>query len=326
MEKRGFVLRMKDHVPEALEKNHLIIGWGTAKGLLNPELEWEEFREIISKEYYPNAENLRPAGNAGGHMWLFIRVMVVGDLVVVPYGSEFYVGKVDGDAFYDENVDEDWAYRRTVKWLNDKRPIPRAFARSALVSRMKTQGTCADATDLVEEIEDCLEIEKSDTKPSFVTDLKNRLIKETLDELRSGRMDDYGFERLIATVLRGLGAIVEPEIVPRSKDKGIDIYATFLVAGTFRQVVGIQAKHFQPKPPVGADVVRQLIRGIENGREPVTLGMVITSGEFSPEAAAEAERYAQGGGISIELVDGEQFAGLIVEHGLDKVMGKREKQ
>ena len=318
MEKNGFILRMKDHVPEALEKDHLIIGWGTAKGLHAPELEWEGFREIIRAAYYADAENLRGAGNAGGHMWRFIRDMQVGDLVVVPDGSEFYVGEVAGRVFYDENVDEDWAYRRPVKWRKDKLPIPRKFAKSALVSRMKTQGTSAYATDLVKEIEDCLE--KSDTKPSFETDLKSRLIKETLYELRSGRMDDYGFEQLIATVLRGLGAVVEPKIVPRSKDKGIDIYATFLVAGAFRQVVGVQAKHFQPEPPVGADVVCQLTRGIEEGPERVTLGMVITSGNFSPEAVTEAERYVEDKGIPIELVDGEQFAGLIVEHGLDKVM------
>ena len=43
--------------------------------------------------------------------------------------------------------------------------------------------------------------------------------------------------------------------------------------------------------------------------------MVVTSGTFSPEA--EAKRYEDYGGIPIELIDGEQFAGLIVEHGLD---------
>ena len=86
--------------------------------------------------------------------------------------------------------------------------------------------------------------------------------------------------------------------MPRSEDKGIDIYATVLVAGAFRQVVGVQAKHFQPKPPVGADVVCQLTRGIEEGPERVTLGMVVTSGNFSPEAEAEAKRYEKRTGVS----------------------------
>ena len=318
MAKNGFVLRiapsMEDRVSEALENDHLIIGWAEAEGLLDPQLEWEEFRKIINDVYYADAENLRRAGNAGGHMWRFIRDMKIGDLVVVPHGSEFYVGEVAGPAFYDKNkVDEDSAYRRPVKWLNDKIAIPRAIAKSALVSRMKARGTSADATDLVKEIEGCLTAKRGAT---FETDLQSRLAKVTLDELRSGRMENFGFERLIETVLRRLGA-VDTKIVSRREDKGIDIYATFLVAGAFRQFVGIQAKHFQPDPPVGADVVRQLTRGIEEGPEKVTLGMVITSGGFSPEAVAEAKRYEEGKGIQIELVDGEQFAGLIVEHGLE---------
>lgn len=320
MVKKGFVLRiapgMVDRVSEALQKDHLIIGWGRAQGLLDPELDWDQFREIIRKECYPDSVNLRKAGNAAGHMWRFIRDMDIGDLVVVPSGSEFYVAVVKGAAFYDETKTvEDSPYRRPVEWLNSKTPIPRAIAKSALVSRMKTQGTCANATDLVPQIEECLTIAASGAEPSFEKDLQSRLVKETLDEMRSGRMDSFGFERLIETVLRGLGA-VETKVVPRREDKGIDIYATFLVAGAFRQVVGVQAKHFQPEPPVNSEVVHQLIRGIEEGQERVTLGMVITSGAFSDDAAAEAEAYGEEKGIPIELVDGEQFAKLIVEHGL----------
>ena len=153
--------------PRRWKSDHLIIGWAEAEGLLDLELEWEGFREIIRKACYTDAENLRGAGNAGGHMWCFIRAMKTGDLVVVPHGSEFYVGEVTGPAFYDESkVSEDSAYRRPVKWLHGKRAIPRAWAKSALLSRM-----------------------------------------------------------------------------------------------------GIQAKHFQPEPLVGADVVRQLTHGIEEGPE-----------------------------------------------------------
>ena len=56
MAKNGFVLRIapggEDHVSEALESDHLIIGWAEAEGLLDLELEWEGFREII-REAYP---------------------------------------------------------------------------------------------------------------------------------------------------------------------------------------------------------------------------------------------------------------------------------
>ena len=326
--RQAFVLRIApggdDCVEEALEKNHLIIGWAYARGLLNEMLEWDEFREIIRRKYYAKDDNLRRVGNASGHLWRFIREMTEGDLVVVPYGSEFYLGKVTGPAFFDESkVGNDSAYRRPVEWLNSKEPIPRKYAKSALVSRMKTQGTCADATDLLEQIKDCVEIAKNDDTPSFENDLEGILTEKSLEELRSGRMEERSFEKLIEKVLRGLGA-VKTRIVPRSEDVGIDIYATFLVAGIFRQVVGVQAKHFQPDPPVSADVVAQLIRGIEEGGEEVTLGMVITSGTFSVEATDKAEQYRKQKGIPIELVDGEQFAKLIVEHGLGVMRVDRE--
>jgi len=317
-EKNAFVLRIApsgiDHMQEALKSNQLIIGWAKANGLLDLNLKWEQFRNIISTTYYCEEENLRRAGAAAGHMWRFIREMNNEDIVVVPYGSGFYVASISGPATYDElKVEEDTAYRRSVQWLNKGEPIPRSLAKSALISRMKIQGTCAYATDLLAEIKECLEISKSGKKPTFQSDLQKRLIKETLDELRSGRMDSFGFERFIHDVLCKLGAD-ESRIVPRSQDKGADIVATFHIASAFRQVLAVQAKHWQPNPPVGKDVVEQLIKGIE--AESADLGMVITTGSVSNEATTASEKYYEDKGIKIELVDGEQFAKLIVEHGI----------
>ena len=315
---QAFILRItpsgNDRLPVALEDDQIIIGWAYAEGLLDQTLDWEHFREIVRAEYYSEQPNLRRAGAAAGQMWRFIRDMKGGDLVVVPHWSDFYVAKITGPAFYDgSNAEDDTAYRRPVIWLNDKRAIPRSIARSALISRMKIQQTTADATDLLDEIMDCLNVAKSGARPSFDSDLQARLVRETLDELRSGRMESYGFERLIETVLLGLGA-KSTRIVPRSEDKGADIVATFRVAGVFSQVVAVQAKHWQPEPPVDKTVVEQLIRGIE--AEQAGLGMVITSGTIGEDATEKANQYNEEKGIPIELVDGEQFAKLIVEHGI----------
>lgn len=318
MTKHAFVLRIAprgvDRVGEALDADQLIIGWSRAHELMNAELPWEQFREIIRSKYYANEPNLRKAGNAAGHMWRFVREMTPGDFVVVPHGCNFYVAEVKGPATHSlENTDDDTAFRRSVIWLNDKRPIPRSAAKSALISRMKTQGTCAYANDLIEDIEDAIQLASGARPPTFETDLQNRLVREALAEIRSGRMDSFGVERLIQTVLLGLGA-EDSRIVPRSQDKGADVVATFRVAGAFRQAVAVQAKHWQPAPPVGANVVEQLIRGIE--AESADLGMVITSGTISDEASDAADKYFEDKGIKIELIDGEQFSKLIVEHGI----------
>jgi predicted Mrr-cat superfamily restriction endonuclease len=124
-EKQAFVLRIShemDAFPEALQNNQLIIGWAYAEGLLEPTIEWKQFREIISTAYYSEEPNLRRAGAAGGHMWRLIQDMKVGDLVVVPHWSDFYIAEVTGPAFYASKKDEDTAYRRPVMWLNNKNP------------------------------------------------------------------------------------------------------------------------------------------------------------------------------------------------------------
>jgi restriction endonuclease Mrr len=192
-------------------------------------------------------------------------------------------------------------------------PLARKLARSALLARMKTQGTTADASDLLDEIQACLDLAARGEAPTFQRDLQTRLIRETLSELCSGRIDNFGFENLIEALLLRLGA-EKTHIVPRNADKGADIVATFRVAGVFYQKIAVQAKHWMPNPPVEPDVVAQLIRGIE--AEEATLGMIVTTGTISQSATDAAERYFEEKGIRIELVDGEQFAKLIVEHGV----------
>lgn len=299
---------------EALASAQLIIGWAEARGLTDTNLKWVDFREIVRRTYYADEATLRRAGAAAGHLWRFIRDMKAGDLVVVPYGSNFFVAEVAGPATYDSaKVADDSAYRRAVRWLNGAKPIARQLARSALLSRMKTQSTCADATDLLDEIRKCLVLAEGGQTPTFQTDLQARLIREVLTELHSGRIDNRGFERIIQSVLLGLGA-QEVRILPRNQDKGADLLATFRVAGTFKQLVAVQAKHWQPKPPVSGEVVEQLIRGIE--AESANLGMVVTSGSISEAAVEAAGKYSEETGIRIELIDGEQFAKLMVESGI----------
>jgi len=263
-ERQAFVLRIApngiDRVALALGENVAIIGW-CAPALMDPSLDWKAFREIVRTKFYSKDDNLRRAGAAAGHMWRFIREMKVGDLLVTPHGSGFYVGRIAGPAFHlPEKVKEDTAYRRRVEWLNGKRPIPRETARAALQSRTKVQGTSADATDLLSEIMECLGDAERKENRTFAEDLKARLAKEALEEMRSGR---------------------------------------------------------QPEPPVGPEVVQQLIQGIE--AESANLGMVVTSGTISEEATAAAELFFDQKGIRIELVDGPQLAALIVERGLRAV-------
>jgi predicted Mrr-cat superfamily restriction endonuclease len=304
-----------DWVPEALATDEITIGWAHASELADPGLDYRRFREVLKTTYHPTDSGYQRAGAAAGMLWLFLREMGVGDFVVVPHaGQRFFVGAVRGDAVYKpENVVDDTAFRRPVTWLNDKEPIARRIARAGLQSRMKIRQTCADASDLIAEIEEALAATNADRPPTFGVDLRARLIDQATAEMRSGRMDSYGFENLVATLLRSLGA-AEVRVVGRSQDLGVDIVATFTLANTFPVRIGVQAKHFRPDPPVGPGVVDQLVAGME--AEEITLGWVATSGSFSPDAVTRKEQLEEQRGISIELVDGDQLGAMLVEGGL----------
>jgi predicted Mrr-cat superfamily restriction endonuclease len=316
----AFILRMahaRDRLPEGIADRMIVSGWARARGL-HKALDWGEFRSIIKAAYHADESGFRRAGAAAGHAWNFVHEMVAGSWVVVPRSGEFYVAQVSGDVSYDESkTSDDSAYRRSVVWLNEGRGIPRRLARAALQSRMKVQGSTAVAADLVRDIAECVELAgvPADQRPSFGSELRAKLVGQTLDELRSGRIDSYGFERVIAALLRATGG-QSVRVVPRSVDKGADVLATFTVAGALRLRVAVQAKHFGTRAPVGRDVVQQLLDGME--AEQADLGIVATSGVFSEDAADFVAELIEAG-TRVELVDGEQLAAMIVDCGLGTV-------
>lgn len=317
LNRKAFVLRVNpsrvDRMQEALESKEIIIGWSKARGLTGKGLSGERFWQIVYDTYYKRGGS-RKCGAAVGSLWRFIRDMNEGDWVVVPHGGEFYIAEVSGEAYHDESkVSDDTAHRRPVNWLNNGRAIPRSYARAALQSRMKARQTCVAARDLLEEIQEVLRTVERKERPTFEDDLRQRLIEETRKEICSGRLDSFGFERLVKTLLQSLGA-TEVQIIPRKSDRGVDILADFSVAKTFNFRLAVQAKHFKPEPPVGAGVVEQLVRGMDV--EDAQSGWVITSGNFSEGAKRRAEELQEKRGLRIELVDGEQLAALIVEAGL----------
>ncbi len=178
---------------------------------------------------------------------------------------------------------------------------------------MKARQTCVEATDLIDEIQDALEAAQSDEQPSFDSDLRQKLVQDTLEEMRTGRQDSFGFEKLVKSVLQSLGG-ENVTIVPRSKDQGADITALFTVADTFSFTVAAQAKHYRETPEVPPKDVEQLRDGMD--AEGATLGWLVTSGTFSEETEELKNEIEDETGYEIQLVDGEQLAALIVDGGL----------
>ena len=314
--KNAFVMRIKTlgaTVQDALEDNELILGWSYAHGLIGAESDQETVKRHLAERDTRLQTSKRALGSASGNVHRFLNEMAAGDLVVVPDGPAFLVGRVASDPFDRPEAEAiDGRIRRKIEWLT-KEAIPRSHARSRLVSRMRSRQTVTRAGDLIDEIEYALKAHGEGREPTFTGELRVRLVEQTLSELRDGRMDEREFERLLADLLVALGAS-EVEIVERRSDVGVDVKGKFLIAGQFETAVGIQAKYFRPYPPVGSDVVEQLASGMQE--EGIDLGIVATSGTISPAAEEKASEIENERNARIVFLDGEAIAALLVEQGV----------
>jgi predicted Mrr-cat superfamily restriction endonuclease len=314
----------------SLRQNVIVNGWSGVPGLIE-EKDYGAFREILRKVWYPREKSLRKAGYAAGTMWRFINDMNVGDWVVIPFwGGVFYLAEITGSAYYDKSPaakKADSSYRRQVRWLNNKKPIERRFARSKLISRMKIQGTSADAADLIEEIFGALQLASKKQGTAVATDfdelfaeqLRLKMVEAVLDQMRHGHIDNIKFEQLVQRILLSNGA-TDARIVPKLHDKGVDVLATFLVGGVSQVKVGVQVKHH-----IGETQnvwIDQLIKGME--AENLSLGWFVTSGMFQKDADDYLEKKLAGSALQVFLVDGEQLAGMIIDSGLENLAAAKK--
>lgn len=316
---KAFVLRIRpsgrDRLPEALEEDELIMGWSRCQGLLEPDLPWSEFRQIIHDSHYSDDVDYRRSGRTTGEMWRFLREMEAGALVVVPHGPRFYVAEVTGPARRDDDrVRDDAAFRRPVRWLNAKKPIPRSQAPAGLYARMKIRGTSARASEFVQEILDVLERQRKGAKVTFESDLHSTLVNATVDRLRRGFVNERAFERLLKTVLEQMDASRVRVVEGRQDDLGADVLATFHLGSTTEITLAVQAKFYSPDPPVSAKWVDQLRDGML--AEGADIGWLATTGTFSEEAEARRDELLENDGIRIDFVDAEDLAAMIVDNGV----------
>ena len=305
----------------SLPKSVIVNGWSRAGNLIPlGNADWGKFRERIKKSCYPKDKNYVRAGLGAASVWKFLWEMKNGDWIVVPHqGGVFYLAEVAGAAYWDGSktaIECDSCFRRPVVWLNSGCPIARNMAKSGLRSRMKTQQTTASALDLIAEIADALKLAflegrtatKGTSKLLFVDSLRRTLSEATLKEILSGHMDERGFEQLIQRVLCGMGA-VECVIIPRRKDAGVDIRASFALGPTQIEI-GVQAKYHRSKTE--AHWLDHFAAGLR--KEGISIGWFITSGELSDDFDEYAMKLSEKHGCQIHAIGGADFAALVVDH------------
>ena len=146
-----------DRVPEAVKDGELFVGWSRAPELLRAGLSREDFKRILGS-CYPEYSG-RQASTHAASMWLFIREMHPGDLVVIPEKRKdyFFIAEVTGDAYHDpEKVAEGTAFRRGARWLNGRQPVPKHSASDRLRKALSWRRACMPASELLPDIQAAL--------------------------------------------------------------------------------------------------------------------------------------------------------------------------
>jgi HJR/Mrr/RecB family endonuclease len=178
---------------------------------------------------------------------------------------------------------------------------------------MKTQQTSAYAHDLLAEIRAVLEGAEAGVEANFADQLTQILADAALLQMREGLMNERKFEKLVALMLERLGATTT--ITPRSRDVGDDVVATFKAIGI--TVVAQVKYHKSPQWETGPEAVDQVLSGID--KVSADVGWVVTCGRFSELARDRAKNPP--GGKRVRLIEGDEFAKMLVAAGIDHIGG-----
>lgn len=154
---QAFLLRIAplqiDRVDEALASDTIIVGWPEFPQFLDETVTREQMTRLIRDGRYPDDKNNKRAGRKAASVWRFLRVMQVGDLVVVPHDDHIYFGRVQSPPYYlHECADDHTAFRRRVNWLNKDQPVLRHSLPQFLQVAAARRQTCADITESLDEI------------------------------------------------------------------------------------------------------------------------------------------------------------------------------
>lgn len=322
MDKSAFVIRCApskiSRVEElVLKKDLIVIGWSyTQDLLLSQKLSREDFKKLLILKHTEYSANPYSLGQAVGYLWRFIREMQIGDYVIVPIPRAFYIGEIVGEAYYFQpGLQDDTAIRRNVKWLNNKKPILRDYCDSGLISRLKYQGTCVAAGDLIQSIKTALESAVNNKAVSFKEQAQDKLREQLISVLssKSTNLTPKKFEELVGQLLKALGA--DTSKLPSNRVYGnniadVDVIADFINLGVR---IYVQVKYHNHETDTHA--VRQIIEALRkedaDSVQP-KIGWVVSSAKFSEEAIKLADENG------IRHIDVDELSDMIISIGLDK--------
>lgn len=252
------------------------------------------------------------------------------DVIIVPmYNKKFAIYKVLERPKSYIDVDEvkelvnqggkvDIGFVVKVEILNG--PIPRTYAESDLISRMKVRQTTVEIGDIKDSVEKAI---KATAPINIYEKVEETLSKSYIKIIRSN-LSPAEFEKLIVWYMRKIGAdIVE---IPSKNNypnsvADIDVVALFDNLGI---VIQIQAKHHKGKKVSEKHAINQIKKALEINKEKpyegkysqyITVPWVISTAESISD-----DTYDYANEHQIRLIDGIEFAKMLINAGIDKTI------
>jgi len=314
---RAYVVRPYPHnihrLKDFLEQNRVALGW-PGMGSLEGCTTRESIKQQVAYHY---GYSTRQLGNAGGQIHRFCNEMVEGDYVLVPDGSQVYIGRVVSPYRFAPEFDTDetgWSHYHDVEWFFHKQPVDKSDLDGRVVGSLKGQSTFFESWgDSVKKF--------LDDHANYTPERGNNrdLMEAYLKRLQSGTargINASSFENFVKDVLGIHFPLLQRQSTTASKVGDTDLLADCIGGIKIR----VQVKFYDPlKGGVGRAAIDQLALSMDSS----DTGLVVTSGVFTEDVRKYVTEIVKGeDGKSITLVNGEQLVGLLFEN-LDKFSGEQ---
>lgn len=311
----AWIIRPKPHghnrLQDFLEKNIVGIGWPGIGKLSEIESKSDIWKRLEKVGCTENRSN-RAIAQDVGTIYRFTKEMKKDDYVLVPNGSEIYIGKVlEDNPIYIKELDNDidgFCHQRKIEWFFNKKNINKKVMTSRLYDSFKGQSTLFSTW-----FEDVEELIKNKSFLFIGTEYKNRhldLKEKYLQRLNEGKIKGLNsniIENICQKLLSQFFPGIERLGTNNTKGSGdTDLKAT-LLGGI---VVRVQIKNFYKKyGQIEEWVVRQLAESMDKNDN----GIILTTTTISEEARNLANIYSMEG-KQISFIDRDEFVNLIFEN------------
>ena len=281
-------------------------------------------------------------------LWRFLHEMKPGDRVLVPSYKAFSiyeiasepklirevnavdlktwgnkpVEKKDNFLFVDNN-EIDLGFFRRVNLHQGAKNISRAdYADRDLTSRMKIRVTNADISDLEENIGRAVSHHKEDKPLSLHSSIMEQAGELVLENIYKGLNPDK-FEKLVAWYFRKIGAseasILSKKGEAQEGPADVDVIATF---ESIKTLVYVQVKLHGTDSETDKWALEQIREYRKNQHlddDYSKIYWVVSTANFSEACVNLAKETRQEAGISLSLINGEEFARMLIDAGIENL-------